>query len=135
MNKHPHEEVILAYYRGEEIEARSRNDGEWREVKRYNECSTSAPTFHSKAQYRIKPKTHTVELTQEEVEALIVVCERVGGNPEKTARRHTGSARDKLIETLPWPEAGEIINWSMAQSSLLNPAVDGSVVFRTEIRK
>lgn len=137
MNKHPHEEVILAYYRGEQIEARGSDNTDWREVKRYGGISTSAPPFHPKAQYRIKPqppKTYTVELTQQEIEALYVVLRRVGGPIPGSARKHCETAYGKFSDLLPDGRAQTLMDASAflnggAESRLL----EGRIRFKTEL--
>lgn len=124
MNKHPHEEVILAYYRGEQIEAWNGGLMEWREVKRYSGGSTTAPTFHPEAQYRIKPPTHAVELTQEEVETLLCLTARVGGQCENTARRHAESTDKKLMKLLPDQRKNRLYRWRTEQQM-----VEGEIRF------
>ena len=114
MNKHPHEEVILAYYRGEQIEWRF-NDGEaWRPLALYHSNKPGleiAPSFDYDIQYRIKPKTYAVELTKEEIETIWAVLMRVSGCPQKSARAHVDSARSKLGQNLDTFRANTLDLW------------------------
>ena len=140
MNKHPHEEVILAYYRGEQIQL-MHADGEWIDVPPYAETlltgvGNAAPNFSTNRAYRIKPqptKTHAVELTQEEIEALHIVLRRVGGNPNSTARGHCDSAYEKLHKILPESRAERLLSASAIPLPITggeSVVVDGSISFK-----
>ena len=132
MNKHPHEEVILAYYRGEQIEWRF-NDGEaWRPLDLYGfgHMNSSGPeSFAPHIQYRIKPITHTVELTREEVETLICLANRVGG-PKGTARKHSDSARTKLQGLVSDERLYVLYEWRAKEGM-----IDGAISFRGDLPK
>ena len=140
MNKHPHEEVILAYYRGEQIEWRFGDDEKWRPVSVYRSNKPGmeiCPSFDYDVQYRIKPqppKLHTVELTQQEIEALYVVLRRVGGAIPGTARKHCETAYGKFSDILPDDRAQTLMDASAflnggAESRLL----EGRIRFKTEL--
>lgn len=130
MNKHPHEEVILAYYRGEKIEFRPDSSSEWKKTFSYD-YGARTPSFRHDHQYRIKPqppKTHTIELTQEEVEALLCLTARVGGQCENTARRHAESANAKLEKLIPEQRRDRLYRWRTKQDM-----VDGEIGFRGDL--
>ncbi len=133
MNKHPHEEVILAYYRGEQIEWRF-NDGEaWRPLALYRGNKPgleAAPSFDYDIEYRIKPITHTVELTQEEIETLICLACRVGGHPDGNARKHSDSAFAKLGGLVPAERLSVLYEWRVYKQM-----ADGAISFRGDLPK
>ena len=133
MNKHPHEEVILAYYRGEQIEWRF-NDGEaWRPLDLYGfgHINSSGPeSFAPHIQYRIKPITRTVELTQEEIETLICLACRVGGHPDGNARKHSDSALATLGGLVSNERLSVLYEWRVYKQM-----VDGAISFRGDLPK
>lgn len=133
MNKHPHEEVILAYYRGEQIEWRF-NDGEaWRPLALYRSNKPSlesALSFDYDIEYRIKPITHTVELTQEEIETLICLACRVSSNPDDNAQKHSDSALAKLGGLVSNERLSVLYEWRVDKQM-----VDGAISFRGDLPK
>lgn len=118
MNKHPHEEVILAYYRGEEIEWRMTEGESWRRWRRIQPYPVDGvigvPAFKPKYQYRIKPqppKLHTVELTKQEIEAIWVVTRRISGCPIDSARAHIDMVAHKLALFLDAGRGNQLRLW------------------------
>lgn len=69
MNKHPHIEIITAWYNGETIEYRRAVGERWATLDRYK-LQDIPPSFDPKYHYRIKPKTFTLVLSEEEMETL-----------------------------------------------------------------
>lgn len=110
-NKHPHEEVILAYYRGEEIQLLW--DGSWIDVHPYDigEPFPTTLTFSPESKYRIKPKTHNLSLTQSEVEILWCILRMFGGDPRCTAREHVESVYENLDQLPDNSRKQAIVEW------------------------
>lgn len=116
MNKHPHEEVIVAYYRGEQIQL-CNLDGQWEDIPKYGTgiVFQHPPKFTPDRLYRIKPqppKLHTVELTQGEVEALWLLTGAVAGCPRETARCYTNSANAKIGKHIPRERQTQLVDWA-----------------------
>lgn len=116
MNKHPHEEVILAYYRGEQIQL-CNLDGQWEDITKYGTgiVFQSPPKFTPDRLYRIKPqppKLHTVELTQQEIEAVWVLLRRVGGCEISSARAQTSSVLHKLAQFIDVGRGNALHLWA-----------------------
>lgn len=111
MNKpHPHEKVILAYYRGEQIQV-------WREqrcdlpVYVPDSRAATCPNFNPNGGYRIKPVTVGVTLDMAEIETLWAVLQYVGGDPQTTARRHVDSVMGKLEECISDERKEQLEEW------------------------
>lgn len=69
MNQHPHIEIITAWYNGASVEVENR--GNWYPVDDYKSCDAeNTPDFAPNVKYRIKPKTFTLALSEEQMETL-----------------------------------------------------------------
>ena len=111
MNKpHPHEKVILAYYRGEQIQVYSNVTG-WTDVPLYSYHEPVSPMFSPSAQYRIKPVTVGFTLDMQEIETLWAILQYVGGDPQTTARRHVNSVMEKLEECIVEKRREQLEEW------------------------
>lgn len=113
MNKHPHEEFILAYYRGEQIQLCNLG-GEWEDIPKYGAgiVFQHPPKFTPDRLYRIKPAIVTVELTMAEVEALWILTGAVGGSPTETTRGYTNSAGNALGRHIPFERQSKLMGWA-----------------------
>lgn len=112
--KHPHEKVILAYYRGEIIQGLDSSSCKWVDYPRYDPNSikiSERPSFSAQFAYRLKPRQYEVTLSQEEVEVIWALLYKVGGDPNTTARRHCDSVFHKLQEFLSAAEISELAAW------------------------
>lgn len=112
--KHPHEEIILAYYRGEIIQGLDGNNREWVDYPRYDPSSPRIcehPSFSVQFAYRIKPKQYEVTLSQEEVEVIWALLRKVGGNPNNTARKHSDKVYNKLQNLLTPCQINTLAKW------------------------
>ena len=67
--QHPHIEVITAWYNGATIQFRRDSMESWQPLNNYR-VGCEAPAFDPKYEYRIKPKTFTLVLGEEEMETL-----------------------------------------------------------------
>ena len=116
-NKHPHIDAIVAYFNGEEIEHRAMPSDEWHPVTPLNARSggSPCPSFSPDWQYRIKPKTHTIELTEGELELLFLFVSRVGGCPKKTARKHASSLYYKVRDLIAPDRRDQLRDWALRQ--------------------
>lgn len=112
--KHPHEEVILAYYRGEIIQGLDSSSCNWVDYPRYDPNSikiSERPSFSAQFSYRLKPRQYEVTLSQEEVEVIWALLRKVGGNPNNTARKHSDKVYYKLENILTPCKINALANW------------------------
>lgn len=72
MNQHPHIEIITAWYNGATIQIKTTlPERPWVDVENYKTCDEDdTPKFLPSHTYRIKPKTYTLVLSEEEMETL-----------------------------------------------------------------
>ena len=119
-NKHPHEEVILAYYRGEIIQGLDSSSCKWMDYPRYDPNSikvSEQPSFSTKFSYRIKPVTVAFTLDIQEIETLWAILQYVGGDPQTTARRHVNSVMEKLEACISDERREQLEEWEGAECS------------------
>lgn len=69
MKQHPHIAIITAWYNGETVQFRSNTLNEWETLDNYTHGGW-VPAFDPKYEYRIKPKTFTLVLNEDEMDAL-----------------------------------------------------------------
>lgn len=69
MKQHPHIDIITAWYNGATIQFRRDSMESWQPLNNYR-VGCEAPAFDPKYQYRIKPKTFTLVLNEDEMDAL-----------------------------------------------------------------
>lgn len=111
--KHPHEEMILAYYRGEQVQFRQPGATEWANVTKYNPSKSTGvsslfpPLFLPEWEYRIKPKTKDFTLTEEEAEYLLCLLGRVDGR----AMRVTSNLNTALRKFIGYDRAERLYQW------------------------
>lgn len=112
-NPHPHEKVIVAYYRGETIQQYNTLTGEWDDWQPYDLrwLYQRPPVFSPDISYRVKPTTVGFTLDMEEIETLWAVLQYVGGDPQTTARRHVDSILHKLEGCISEERSGELHEW------------------------
>lgn len=114
MNKpHPHEKVIIAYYRGEQIQFYSEMHKEWQDCPVYDtrDRNSCAPLFTPMTAYRIKPVTVGFTLDMQEIETLWAILQYVGGDPQTTARRHVNSVMEKLEACIVEKRREQLEEW------------------------
>lgn len=114
---HPHEEYIIAYYRGEQVQCEDDESLEWEDMATYDPLTKRAPVFNPKNKYRIKPQTHEVTLTVNEIESIWLLLRYVGGNPRDTPRAHTDSVYEKFGELITEPRMVELVEWRGMEDS------------------
>ena len=69
MKQHPHIDIITAWYNGETIEYRRAASERWKTLDRYR-LQDIPPAFDPKYHYRIKPKTFTLVLNEDQIHTL-----------------------------------------------------------------
>lgn len=111
---HPHEKVILAYYRGEPIQVWREK---WVDLPVYVPDSRAAtcPNFSPNGGYRIKPTTVGFTLDMEEIETLWAVLQYVGGDPQTTARCHVDSLLSKIDNCISPERKEELGAWDLVE--------------------
>lgn len=124
-NKHPHIEVITAWYNGAAVDYRKGDEREWVRLDDHVP-GCIAPKFDPRYQYRVAPKTRTVELTEDEIETLFLVTCYVGGSPGHSPRRHMDSAQVALGKVIGARRCNALTDWTDADPV----KVTGSVMFR-----
>lgn len=83
-------EVILAHARGESIQCRLiGSNHRWSDINR--------PRFDfSRFEYRVKPKTVTLVLNEDQADTLACILSRVGGPPEHSPRKFAAEVNEML---------------------------------------
>lgn len=111
-NPHPHEKVIIAYYRGETIQQYNPKTATWFDWAEYDpRLYQHPPAFSLDISYRVKPYTVGLTLDSCEIEAMWAILQRVGGSPDSTARRYAASVLAKLDACIPEDRKREIYEW------------------------
>jgi hypothetical protein len=110
------EEALRGWLNGETLQSREKgpltNHG-WYDLNPVDAVS-AIRIDTNRADYRFKPKppkTHTVELTQQEVEMLWQLTRMVGGCEVKSPRAYTASAGRKLGDLIDSERQAKIHCW------------------------
>lgn len=82
--------VIQAHARGETVQCRITGSD-------YRRSDINRPSFDfSRFEYRVKPKTVTLVLNQDQADTLACILHRVGGSPEHSPRKFASEVNEML---------------------------------------